>query len=87
MMYWYNNDPGGWGYALMIIGMVLFWGALIAGVTLLMRSGSRQGPTSTALPAIHTAERLLAERYARGEVDEDEYRSRLATLHQHQGLG
>lgn len=41
MMYWYGNDPSGWGYALMIIGMVVFWGVLITGVLLLLRS---QGP-------------------------------------------
>ncbi len=80
MMYWYNNDPGGWGYALMIIGMVLFWGALITGVILLVRSVGRQGPSSADLPALHTAERLLAERYARDEIDEDEYGNRLTTL-------
>lgn len=25
MMFWYGHDMGGWGYASMAIGMVLFW--------------------------------------------------------------
>ncbi|WP_345285157.1 SHOCT domain-containing protein [Kitasatospora albolonga] len=40
--------------------------------------------SSTPAPAHHTAppdpEQLLAERYAKGEIDTDEYRHRLETL-------
>lgn len=79
MMYWYGNDPGGWGYALMIIGMVLFWGLLITGIVMLIRYLGRDIPPNHP-PATHTAEQLLAERFARGEIDETEYRNRLATL-------
>lgn len=71
-MYWNGVDhPGGVGYALMIIGMILFWGLLIFGIVLLMRSTNAE---------THTAEQLLAERFARGELDDREYLSRLATL-------
>ncbi|QHE74229.1 hypothetical protein GFS60_07925 (plasmid) [Rhodococcus sp. WAY2] len=80
MMYWYGSDPGGWGYALMIIGMVLFWGLLITGVVMLARYVGREASSPTHLPVLHTAEQVLAERFARGELDETEYRSRLATL-------
>ena len=80
MMYWYGSDPGGWGYALMTIGMVLYWGLLITGVVMLVRYVGREASPPTHLPVLHTAEQLLAERFARGELDETEYRSRLATL-------
>ena len=80
MMYWYGSDPGVWGYSLMIIGMVLFWGLLITGIVMLVRYVGREASSPTHLPVLHTAEQLLAERFARGELDETEYRSRLATL-------
>jgi len=81
MMYWYGSGINGWGYALMIIGMVLFWGVLITGVVLLVRYLARTGQRSTVGPRPpNMAEQVLAERYARGEIDEDEYRRRLDTL-------
>jgi putative membrane protein len=80
VMYWYDHDPGGWGYVLMISGMVLFWGVLITGIVLLVRFVGRDGQQRAQPPALHTAEQLLAERFARSEIDENEYLSRLTTL-------
>jgi len=82
MMYWYGNGMNGWGYALMTVSMVLFWGLVIFGVVVLVRYLARasQRPQDTA--ALRPApEQLLAERLARGEIDEPEYHSRLAALH------
>ena len=90
MMYWYGNGMSGWGYALMTISMVLFWGALIAAAVALVRyfsgAGQRGRGETTAAPMPPAAqppapEQLLAERFARGEIDEDEYRRRLDVLH------
>ncbi|WP_285580042.1 SHOCT domain-containing protein [Actinoallomurus iriomotensis] len=71
---------GAWGYGFMTISVVLFWAVLILGVVALVRylgrSGQRDG-TSSARP---TPEQLLAERFARGEIDAEEYRERLHTL-------
>lgn len=82
MMYWYGNGIGGWGYALMAIGMALFWGAVIFGIVALVRYGRRDGPQrrEPAEPPAPGPERLLAERFARGEIDEDEYLQRLTSL-------
>ena len=80
-MYWYGSGMSGWGYALMTISMVLFWGAVIVGIVLLVRHfarGGQQTPTPPSQPA--TPEQLLAGRFARGEIDEEEYRRRLAVL-------
>ncbi|MCS7484731.1 SHOCT domain-containing protein [Umezawaea endophytica] len=76
MMYWYGNGMNGWGYAVMTIGMVLFWTVAILGGVALIRhltrpAGAAGGPS---------AEQLLAERFARGEIDEEEYGKRLKTL-------
>jgi putative membrane protein len=79
MMMW-GNGMGGWGYVLMTVSMLLFWGLLITGVVLLVRyvtGDRRQPPSWTAGPDPRT---LLAERFARGEINEDEYRQRLKVL-------
>ena len=76
MMFWYGHGMTGWGYALMAAGTVLFWGLVIAAVIVLVRYLAR-GPRS---PESTAPEGILAQRFARGEIDEQEYRSRLATL-------
>ncbi len=74
-MFWYGDHASGWGWALMSIGMVLVWGLVITGIVLLIRSvaSSRNQPSQTP-------EQLLAERFARGEIDQDEYFRRLDAL-------
>ena len=82
MMFGYGNGMGGWGYALMAIGMILFWGAVIYGIVALARYTRRDGPQrrEPAEPPPPGPEQLLAERFARGEIDEDEYHQRLTSL-------
>jgi putative membrane protein len=82
-MMWYGDGMGGWGYVLMTLSTVVFWAAIIAGGVALFRYLSRsQGGVREARV---TPEQVLAERYARGEIDEDEYRRRLDTLRSVQG--
>ncbi|AOP51711.1 hypothetical protein SL103_35070 [Streptomyces lydicus] len=87
---WY----GGWGsggWVLMAVIMILFWGLLIAGIIALTHyltgaGRSRQsGPTASGESgwSAGRAEGLLAERFARGEIDEDEYKRRLTVLREH----
>jgi putative membrane protein len=81
-MMWYDADWGWGGWALMTVGMVLFWVVVITAVVLAVRYLA--GPRGTAAsPTGHTptrAEDVLAERFARGEIDEEEYRRRLALI-------
>jgi len=86
MMGWYHDGswgPGGW--LLMTLSMTLVWGGLIAAVVVLFRSDHRaaQGPAHPAAPS--HPELVLAERFARGEIDEGEYRLRLEVLRGHPG--
>lgn len=62
------------------VGVLVFWGVLITVVVLLVRAPAsvRQPGPPTPRP---TPEQLLAERFARGEIDETDYEGRLATLH------
>ena len=78
MMFWTDHDLTGWGWVAMTLSMVVFWGLLITLAVVLVRGLDRPaGPARGPRPS---PERLLAERFARGEIDEDEYRRRLATL-------
>ncbi len=80
MMFWYGSGMSGWGYALMTIGLVLFWGAVIFGIVTLVRYLARPGQHTATSPR-PTPEQLLAERFARGDISEEEFQQRLATLH------
>ncbi|SDM72888.1 SHOCT domain-containing protein [Allokutzneria albata] len=76
---WYGPEPGysewGWpGFLFMIVSMVVFWGGLLAVVLTVLRH------LRLADPPRREAERILAERLARGEIDEEEYRHRRETL-------
>jgi putative membrane protein len=62
----------GWGYVLMTASMVLFWGSIICGLVALLRH-----PWGTVTS---TAEEVLVQRFARGEIDEQEYRARIGAV-------
>ena len=82
---------GGWGWGgwiLMTLVMVAFWGLVITAVVLAIRylasGGSHHNRAgSGSVPADSRAEDVLAERYARGEIDDDEYRRRLTLIREH----
>jgi len=84
MMFWYDHTMSGWGWYGAGLGMILFWGLIITVFVLLFRalnrpaSGDRHDATPWTPPS---AEQLLAERFARGEIDEEEYQRRLRVLH------
>jgi putative membrane protein len=73
-MMWGWNGWSWWGWALMSFSMVAFWGLVIWGIVALFR---RPGDGRPERP---DPERILAERFARGEIDEEEYHRRLQTL-------
>ncbi|MFR0354607.1 SHOCT domain-containing protein [Streptomyces sediminimaris] len=77
-MYWNGHDMNGWGWFTMSFGTVLLWALLITVGVLLYRS--LHAPSKPQPPASGTAEQLLAERFARGEIDEEQYRRGLAVL-------
>ncbi|WP_335940237.1 SHOCT domain-containing protein [Streptomyces sp. PTD5-9] len=88
---WYDGGWG-WGWVVMAVIMVLFWVLLIAGVIALAHyltrghRGRQPGlppPPGQPVWGGGRAEDLLAERFARGEIDEEEYKRRLAVLREH----
>lgn len=79
---WHSDGWSGQWIA-MIVMMVLFWGALAAIVVMGVRSGGWSGHKPQdrhATPSLpdpsHEGERILHERFARGEIDADEYTRR-----------
>jgi putative membrane protein len=79
MMYW-GDGMGGWGMVLMSVSGLLFWGLIIASIVWLVRSMSRTGQAGPAAGQPPTPQQVLADRFARGEIDEEEYRRRLQVL-------
>lgn len=85
MMGW--GDDGGWsgngaGYVMMMLAMVVFWGLIIAAVVWVLRQpGGGDRAAGGMVPAHRSAQQVLAERFARGEIDETEFTNRLAALH------
>jgi putative membrane protein len=71
---WWHG-PGAWWPALPLLWLAVTAIAMIAAFLLIRRTAN--GPGS------HVAEAVLAERYATGDITEDEYRERLAVLRAH----
>ena len=68
----WHSGWGGW-WALMPLVMLVIVGGLFWVLFTLSRPSTASGPAAEA-------ERLLDIRYARGEIDDNEYRHRLAVL-------
>jgi putative membrane protein len=79
MMGHYGNGMGGFP-GLMGVGGLLFWALVVVGVVVLVRHLARGGSTTPR----RTAEDVLAERFARGELTEQEYRDGLDVLRRSQ---
>jgi len=72
-MWDWTGHMGGWWWVMAPL-MVALWALLIWGVVALVRSNRRDANRSP------DAEDLLAERLARGDIDEVEYRRRRALI-------
>ncbi|MEO3781779.1 hypothetical protein ABGB12_00485 [Actinocorallia sp. B10E7] len=84
-MYWHGDHMNGWGFAFMMIGNLVFWGVVIFAVVMLVRSTARSEQRGQAAPPREhrDPEAILAERFARGEMEAEEYRARLQVLRDH----
>ena len=77
MMGWYQDGAGWGGWLLMTLAMVAFWALVVFAVVALFRDNQRSGgsPQDPRDP-----KQILDERFARGEIDEDEYHARSSVL-------
>ena len=79
-MMWHTWGMGGWpGLVLMSLAMIVFWGGLVAlGVWALRSAGGSRGDRSETRP--NRAVEVLEERFARGEIDQQEFEQRRTVL-------
>lgn len=87
MMDWYGNGMGTGGWVAMVTVMTIFWGLVIlAGVMIFRNGGSRSlggtrdGGTRDGGTRDRNASEILDERFARGEIEVEEYEARKAVL-------
>lgn len=76
---YYDGSPGWGGWVLMIVMMVGLWALVAAAVVAVVRrsgGSTRKDPGGSA----GAPGRILDERFARGEIDADEYQARKAVL-------
>lgn len=77
MMGWYHDGTGWGGWILMTLAIVAFWALVVVAVVALFRGTQRSGePTVDRRDPMQ----VLDERFARGEIDEDEYHARSSVL-------
>ncbi|MCB5282234.1 MULTISPECIES: SHOCT domain-containing protein [unclassified Arthrobacter] len=79
----YGWDGNGWGigaWVAMAVLMLIFWGGVVTVVVLLLRRPHPGEGPAAQRPPHHDAERLLNERFARGEIDEQEFTARRTAL-------
>ena len=78
MMY-YGPGMSGWSMTFMIIGNLVLWGLLIFGAVLVARY-VWPAQTASSSQAELSPQQIAAQRFARGEINEQEYQHLLQVL-------
>ena len=85
MHYWSNGGSAPWGmWVAMVVMMTVFVVAAAWVIVTMVRHSTAPQTPHQALPSgtqQTSAAAILDERFARGEIDADEYTQRKATLH------
>lgn len=82
MMDWYDHGSSSGSWIWMMLVMVVFWGLVVVAVVALFRGTTRRDtPSGTALREQDPLE-ILDGRFARGEIDAEEYHTRREALHE-----
>ncbi|GAC1510334.1 MAG: SHOCT domain-containing protein [Pseudarthrobacter sp.] len=77
---WYGNGWGIGAWVAMALLMLIFWGGVVTVVVLLVRRPRWGERPAAPRPPHQEAERILSERFARGEIDEQEFMAKRAAL-------
>ena len=79
---WGMHGDVGWGWMMvMMIGMLLFWGAIILGVVWLIRSATwGQPPQGDRLASKESPVEILERRFAEGAMTLEDYQARREVL-------
>lgn len=68
-----NMGTFGWGTGFGWIFMILFWLLIIAGLIAIVKWLTGGSESNAGMPPAKTARQILEERYARGEIDHEEF--------------
>lgn len=80
-MWGWHGDVGWGGWLAMSVLMVAFWGLVIFAILAFVRAwGHTEERPRSSRETRHEATEILEDRFARGEIGEEEYRSRLNVL-------
>jgi len=71
----------GWGPGFGIVFMLLFWGLVIVGIVAIVKWLARPSAGAGTSPQ-KSARQILDERYARGEIEREEYEQKRRDLEQ-----
>ena len=77
MMGWYQDGLGWGGWLVMVVSMIAFWALVVFAVVAVFRASREDGKPAATRP---NPLDILDERFARGEIDESEYRARTDVL-------
>lgn len=81
-MYWDDHASNGWMYVLMTGWFTILAVVVVLAVVAVIRFQNRSAPDRHYVAPMSSARQTLAQRFARGELDEDEFRRRLAVLNE-----
>ena len=77
MVGWHNDGLGWGGWVLMMVAMIAFWSVVVIATVAVFRGTQRSGrPSADRRDPVQ----ILDERFARGEVDEEEYHAGIRVL-------
>ena len=77
-MMWWNNGMGWGGWVVMSVTMIAFWALVVIAVVAIFRSDRDTDPPRALKH--RDPEQILDERFARGEIDIEEYHDRQSAL-------
>ena len=80
---WNGGYGGGWSWVITALVLALFFAVVITAIVVVVRyltAGARHGDQASAA---RSAEDVVAQRFAHGEIDDTEYRQRMTALREH----
>ena len=77
-MMWWGSGMAGAGWVMMILNVLASWALVVVLSLALVRGFGGAGATTQSM--VRDPSEILAERLARGEINPEEYRSRLDAL-------